>query len=127
LFITTLLSGITARLDARGRAVWLGRADVAPGDIVLALVRGDSRCSLGADPDGRKNARGRPVMETLTNVRSETLFAKTAFDGLSGSQNRCALRGIDLFKPVKQSHNLFEVSGFRSLSDPVSSNFRCRE
>ena len=28
---------------------------------------------------GRTNARGRPVMETIVNARSETLFAKSAY------------------------------------------------
>jgi putative SOS response-associated peptidase YedK len=31
---------------------------------------------------GRTNARGRPVLETIVNARAETLFAKSAFDGL---------------------------------------------
>jgi putative SOS response-associated peptidase YedK len=37
----------------------------------------------GLIPMGRTNARGRPVMETIVNARSETLFAKSAFAGLS--------------------------------------------
>ena len=41
----------------------------------------------GLIPMGRANARGRPVMETIVNARSETLFAKSAFVGL----RRCAL------------------------------------
>lgn len=35
----------------------------------------------GIIPVGRKNARGRPVLETIVNVRSETAFEKSAFDG----------------------------------------------
>lgn len=31
---------------------------------------------------GRVNARGRPVMETLINARSETVFEKSAFEGV---------------------------------------------
>jgi putative SOS response-associated peptidase YedK len=33
-------------------------------------------------PVGRVNARGRPVMETVINARSETVFDKTAFRGV---------------------------------------------
>ena len=39
----------------------------------------------GLIPMGRANARGRPVIETIVNARSETLFAKSAFAGLSGA------------------------------------------
>ena len=33
-------------------------------------------------PVGRVNARGRPVMETIVNARSETVFSKSAFTGV---------------------------------------------
>ena len=36
----------------------------------------------GIIPVGRTNARGRPVMETIINARSETVFEKSAFAGL---------------------------------------------
>lgn len=36
----------------------------------------------GLIPVGRKNARGRPVMETLVNARSETVFDKSAYAGV---------------------------------------------
>ena len=36
----------------------------------------------GLIPQGRRNARGRPVMDTLVNARSETLFAKSAWLGV---------------------------------------------
>jgi putative SOS response-associated peptidase YedK len=36
----------------------------------------------GMIPVGRVNARGRPVMETIVNARSETLFDKSAFAGV---------------------------------------------
>jgi putative SOS response-associated peptidase YedK len=41
----------------------------------------------GLIPMGRTNARGRPVLETIVNARSETLFAKSAYAGLG----RCLL------------------------------------
>ncbi len=37
----------------------------------------------GMIPVGRVNARGRPVMETIVNARSETLFEKSAFQGVA--------------------------------------------
>lgn len=58
------------------------RANIAPGQPVVALTRGGlQRMRWGMIPVGRVNARGRPVMETVINARSETLFAKTAFAG----------------------------------------------
>lgn len=36
----------------------------------------------GMIPVGRVNARGRPVMETIVNARSETVFEKSAFRGV---------------------------------------------
>ena len=41
-----------------------------------------SHMRWGIIPVGRKNARGRPVMETIINARSETVFDKTAFAGV---------------------------------------------
>lgn len=41
-----------------------------------------SRMRWGMIPVGRVNARGRPVMETIVNARSETVFEKTAFAGV---------------------------------------------
>ena len=36
----------------------------------------------GIIPVGRLNARGRPVMETIINARSETVFDKSAYEGV---------------------------------------------
>ena len=67
------------------------RPDAAPGDTVTAVVSDGGRRLVGMRwgmiPMGRTNARGRPVMETIVNARSETLFAKTAYAGL----RRCIL------------------------------------
>ncbi len=73
-------------------AAWLGteevpndppRANIAPGQEVLALTaQGPERMRWGMIPVGRKNARGRPVMETIINARSETVFDKSAFEGV---------------------------------------------
>ena len=56
------------------------RRNIAPGQAVVALTpRGLQRMRWGMIPVGRKNARGRPVMETIINARSETVFDKSAF------------------------------------------------
>ena len=41
-----------------------------------------TRMRWGMIPVGRVNARGRPVMETIVNARSETVFEKSAFQGV---------------------------------------------
>lgn len=56
------------------------RQNIAPGEQVLARDAGGARLMRwGLIPVGRINARGRPVMETIVNARSETLFDKSAF------------------------------------------------
>lgn len=56
------------------------RRNIQPGQDVLALTSdGFRRMRWGMIPSGRRNARGRPVMETIVNARSETVFDKTAF------------------------------------------------
>lgn len=58
------------------------RNNIAPGEEVLVMaVGGWRRMRWGIVPVGRVNARGRPVMETIINARSETLFDKSAFAG----------------------------------------------
>lgn len=60
------------------------RANIAPGQPIIAF--GADRIlrhmRWGMIPVGRKNARGRPVMETIINARSETVFDKSAFEGV---------------------------------------------
>lgn len=59
------------------------RINIAPGEDVLTLTaRGPAIMRWGLIPVGRKNARGRPVMETIINARSETVFDKSAFAGV---------------------------------------------
>ncbi|MGR3503407.1 SOS response-associated peptidase [Pseudaestuariivita sp.] len=59
------------------------RLNMAPGEELTCLTpEGWRRMRWGLIPQGRKNARGRPVMETLINARSETVFDKSAFQGL---------------------------------------------
>lgn len=59
------------------------RHNMAPGqEIVTLTADGLMTMRWGLIPQGRVNARGRPVMEVLVNARSETLFEKSAFEGL---------------------------------------------
>lgn len=59
------------------------RRNIAPGQEVVNLTAGGfKRMRWGIIPVGRVNARGRPVMETIVNARSETVFDKSAFDGV---------------------------------------------
>ena len=59
------------------------RRNIAPGTEVIALTQqGLKRMRWGIVPVGRVNARGRPVMETIINARSETVFDKSAFKGV---------------------------------------------
>ena len=59
--------------------------EAAAGDRLLAVVANPRRIlsvRWGLIPMGRTNARGRPVMDTFVNARSEALFAKSAFANL---------------------------------------------
>ena len=59
------------------------RRNIAPGQEVVVCAEGRlCRMRWGMIPVGRVNARGRPVMETIVNARSETVFAKSAFAGV---------------------------------------------
>ncbi len=56
------------------------RLNIAPGQDVITLTTERPRhMRWGMIPVGRVNARGRPVMETIVNARSETVFDKSAF------------------------------------------------
>jgi len=62
------------------------RLDAAPGEQVAVLVDSPRRlveARWGMVMSGRVNARGRPVMETIVNARSETVFEKSAFQGVA--------------------------------------------
>jgi putative SOS response-associated peptidase YedK len=59
------------------------RHNIAPGQEVVCLTaNGLTRMRWGMIPVGRVNARGRPVMETIINARSETVLDKSAFAGV---------------------------------------------
>lgn len=87
MFLTTPLSSLTALYGAESDIEALSpRLNMAPGQELAVLVPdgpGRRLVSMrwGIVPVGRVNARGRPVMEVIVNARSETVFAKSAFDG----------------------------------------------
>lgn len=58
--------------------------DLAPGEQILCLDDQGTPVLMrwGMIMSGRTNARRRPVMETIINARSETVFDKTAFVGV---------------------------------------------
>lgn len=58
------------------------RRNIAPGqDMLVWGAEGPALARWGMIPVGRVNARGRPVMETIVNARSETVFDKSAYRG----------------------------------------------
>jgi len=84
LFLTTPLAKVAAALGAAG---WPedepGRRNIAPGQEIVVFQDGTlMRMRWGMIPVGRVNARGRPVLETIVNARSETMFEKSAFEGV---------------------------------------------
>lgn len=85
LFLETPISEVARQIGAES---WpedeRPRRNIAPGQDLLVFQNGAlSRMRWGMIPVGRVNARGRPVMETITNARSETLFDKSAFSGVA--------------------------------------------
>lgn len=83
-FLTSPLTELADTLaqDVAPVAGETARQNIAPGqEIVVLTDDGLSRMRWGIIPVGRVNARGRPVMETIVNARSETVFDKSAFTG----------------------------------------------
>ena len=77
------LTRSSADLNYSGDIPELGlRQNIAPGED-LAVLEGARLVQMrwGMLPVARVNARGRPVMETIINVRGETIFSKSAFEG----------------------------------------------
>lgn len=82
LFLTRPPAGVAAFLGLPKVPEDPPRRNIAPGQEVTALTAdGVQRLRWGLIPVGRRNARGRPVMETIVNARSETIFDKSAFAG----------------------------------------------
>ncbi|WP_299192600.1 SOS response-associated peptidase [uncultured Litoreibacter sp.] len=84
-FLTRPIADVGAALGVEVGSVReeLVRYNIAPGQEIIVLEKGRlTRMRWGIVPVGRVNARGRPVMETIVNARSETVFAKSAFEGV---------------------------------------------
>lgn len=59
------------------------RQNIAPGQQIITWTNdGLGLMRWGIVPVGRVNARGRPVMEQIINARSETVFDKSAYEGV---------------------------------------------
>ena len=86
MFLTSPLAEVARHLsaDAGGLVPDPPRRNIAPGQDILVCTpdRRLRRMRWGMIPVGRVNARGRPVMETIVNARSETVFDKSAFQGV---------------------------------------------
>ena len=83
-FLTDPLTALAEALGVSADAVGdePARSNIAPGQEIVVFDGGLSRMRWGIVPVGRVNARGRPVMEQIINARSETVFDKSAFDGV---------------------------------------------
>ncbi|MEL7025631.1 MAG: SOS response-associated peptidase [Pseudomonadota bacterium] len=83
LFLTTPISDLATTLGATADPATEDepRLNIAPGENVRVLTPEHQLVEMrwGLIPVGRKNARGRPVLETIVNARSETVFDKSAF------------------------------------------------
>ena len=85
LFLDITGAALAHTLDTDGSAVAEDpvRQNIAPGQQIAVLTSdGLVPMRWGIIPVGRVNARGRPVMETLINARSETVFDKSAYEGV---------------------------------------------
>lgn len=83
-FLTRPMSEIAQALNVRCDVdLQPLRKNIQPGqELIVLTAHGLTPMRWGMIPVGRVNARGRPVMETIINARSETVFDKTAFDGV---------------------------------------------
>ncbi len=83
-FITSSMDEIASSLGATCDLTDPGpRMDAAPGETFAVLTgppRALQEMRWQMIMTGRRNARGRPVMETIVNARSETVFEKSAFE-----------------------------------------------
>ncbi len=82
LFLERPVSEIAAALNTPAPEPEAPRRNIAPGQEIFVFDGALRQMRWGIIPVGRVNARGRPVMETIINARSETVFDKSAFDGV---------------------------------------------
>ena len=85
LFLERSIDNVAKVLGATSEVTALApRRNISPGeDVLVCDPKRRLQCMRwGMIPVGRTNARGRPVMETIINARSETVFDKSAFEGV---------------------------------------------
>ncbi|MCK0149790.1 SOS response-associated peptidase [Marivita sp. S6314] len=83
LFLTRPVEELAQKIGVAAPPNEPPRRNIQPGQTVLCLTpSGFDHMRWGMIPSGRKNARGRPVMDTIVNARSETLFDKSAFSNM---------------------------------------------
>ncbi len=85
-FLSRPLAEIAAIFDADLALEEPGpQLDIEPGNMVPVLHKAQEmqlvEMRWGIVPVGRVDARGRPVLKTIINARSETVFEKTAYEG----------------------------------------------
>lgn len=86
LYLLRSVGEIADWMDADAAEIQLvPRYNISPGQeiVVCDAHRNLKLMRWGMIPVGRVNARGRPVMEMIINARSETVFDKSAFDGVT--------------------------------------------
>lgn len=83
-FLESQMSDVSAALgvDAGTLGNEPARRNIAPGQNIVVYDGTLRQMRWGIVPVGRVNARGRPMMEQIINARSETVFDKSAFDGV---------------------------------------------
>ena len=83
LFLTRDQAEVAAALGATVLPRDPPRRNISPGENIIVRTASEAQhMRWGMIPVGRKNARGRPVMETILNARSETVFDKSAYEGV---------------------------------------------
>lgn len=85
LFLTRSKEAFTAATGLPMPDGYQPRHNIAPQQSLMVWRDGQAKLEemrWGILPVGRVNARGRPVVETLVNIRSETFAEKSAFEGM---------------------------------------------
>lgn len=85
LFLTRSKEAFTAATDLPMPDGYQPRHNIAHQQSLMVWRDGQAKLEemrWGISPVGRVNARGRPVVETLVNIRSETFAEKSAFEGM---------------------------------------------
>lgn len=90
LFRTTSAQSLSSEMRVSAEKVrnLADNENISPGEDVIVFEEATLKpMRWGILPVARTNARGKPVMETIINARSETVFQKSAFRGT----RRCVL------------------------------------